>query len=99
MLNQKKMLTKLAKRNNFRIATESKSSITISGNNAVGIQVSVPSQGTPLAVVGYLFSGTNNTTINVYGVYLDGDHAQFYVRNSSGSAANVNVTVYYLVTD
>ena len=82
-----------------RIVTESKPNIAISGNAVLGVPMPAPSSGTPLAVVGYLFSGTNNSTVNIYGMYLDGDHAQFYVRNMISSGANITITVYYLVTD
>lgn len=99
MLNEKKLLTKMAKRNNLRIETAAKSGIAISGNAVLGVSMPAPSSGTPLAVVGYLFSGTNNSTVNIYGMYLDSDHAQFYVRNMISSGANITITVYYLVTD
>lgn len=99
MLNEKKLLTKMAKRNNLRIVTASKSSIAISGNTGLGVAMPAPSSGTPLAVVGHLLSGTNNSTVNVYGMYLDGNHAQLYLRNMISSGANITITVYYLVTD
>lgn len=100
MLDVKKLLTKLLKRTNFRIVTNTSSAFTISANNTTWVQVSVPSgQGRPIAVVGYYI--INGWYLNVYNLSLVGTtRADVALYNPSTSATGtITVTVYFLMVD
>ena len=99
MLNTKKMLTKLSKRVNFRQTYTSKSNVSIAANGYTSVTLPAPSSGTPIAVTGYMITGTGNTSINVYGIYLSGGAPTLYLKNTVNSAATVTVTAYMLVVD
>lgn len=99
MLNLKKLLTKLCARTNFRIVQEVTEQFTVSGGGTKWQSLPMPTSGRPIAIVGYQFAGTGNSSLVIYNWPPPIASNSFAIRNMGTVDAVVTLTVRYLVVD
>ena len=96
MLNLKKLLTKVSKRINYRIADVTVNSQTVAANSTQWVTIPLPTSGKAIGVTGWYFSATD---LNLFSLQLNNAGCSMAFKNPTSSALTTSARVFFIVVD